>query len=357
MKTVEIKLPFKLKRSVLALGTQTKNTLCFAIGSKAWVSPAHNDLSAPKDLAAFEKDAGFFLKKNPKIIAYDLHPEYQSSKFALSQSAKYRLTPLQHHHAHIASCMAENGLRNQKVIGVAFDGTGLGVDNTLWGAEFLLSDYNKFTRRAHLKEIPLVGGERAILEPVRLLAAWLDFDKAIDKKQILKKIYLSGINSPLASSMGRLFDAAASLILGKSKAGFEAELAIELEKSAAKDNFKTAGYKFKIIKSKGGYILDPSGIFRRIAGDIKAKKQPGSIAKSFHQGVADVITATALILRKESGINKVVLSGGVFQNKLLLKMSLDSLGKESFRVFTHKYVSCNDSGVSLGQAVIAGFRS
>jgi hydrogenase maturation protein HypF len=354
MKTVEIKLPFKLKKAVLALGSQTKNTVCFAENNRAWVSPVHKDLSEPRDLSAFEKDVKYFLRGKPKIIAYDLHPEYQSSRLALLLSAKHRIKPVQHHHAHIASCMIENGLKNQKIIGVAFDGTGLGVDNTLWGAEFLLCDYNKFLRAAHLKEIPLVGGERAILEPVRLLAAWLDFDKAIDKKQIFKKIYHSGINSPLCSSMGRLFDAAASLILRKRKASFEAELALELEKSAAKDNSKTLGYKFKIIKSKDGCILDPSNIFRRITRDMKAKNKPGNIARSFHQSVAGAIVNTCLVLREDHGVNKVVLSGGVFQNKLLMKMSLDSLSGKGFQVFTHKYLSCNDSGISLGQAVVAG---
>jgi len=356
MKTIAIKLPFKLRKAVLALGPQSKNTVCFAIGNKAWVSPVHNDLNEPQGLSDFERDVKYFLRSQPKIIAYDFHPEYQSSRLALSLSAKYHLTPVQHHHAHIASCMAENGLKNQKVIGVAFDGTGLGADNTIWGAEFLLCDYNKFLRRAHLKEIPLVGGEKAILEPIRLACAWLNFDQSLDKKQMLKKIYLSGINSPLASSMGRLFDAAASLILRKKKAGFEAELAIELEKLAAKNNLKTLNYKFKVTKFRDGYILDPSNIFKQIIKDLKAKKPLGNIAASFHQSVADAIVNTCLILRKESRINKVALSGGVFQNKLLLKMSLDLLYKEGFKVFTHKHLSCNDSSISLGQAVVAGYR-
>ena len=356
MKTIEIKLPFKLKKAVLALGSQTKNTVCFAKDNKVWISPVQKDLSAPKDLSAFEKEAEYFLKKKPEVIACDLHHEYQSTRLALSLSPKYRLASVQHHHAHIASCMAENGLKNQKVIGVAFDGTGLGADNTIWGAEFLLCDYNKFSRRAHLKEIPLVGGERAILEPARVACAWLNFDQSLDKKQILKKIYLSGINSPLASSMGRLFDAAASLILGRKKTSFEAELAIELENLAAKSNLKNLNYKFRIIKTKGGYILDPSGIFRGIVRDLKAKKPEENIAGSFHKSVADVIARACSILKKESGVNKVILTGGVFQNKLLLKMSLDLLHKKGFKVFTHRYLSCNDSGISLGQAVIAGHR-
>ena len=357
MKTIEIDLPFKLKKAVLALGGQTKNTVCFAKDDTAYISPVHASLSAPQDLSAFEKDAKYFLRRHPEVIAYDLHPEYQSTKFALQLAAcSLQLTAIQHHHAHIASCMAENGLKNQKVIGVAFEGTGLGADNTIWGAEFLLCDYSRFIRRAHLKEIPLVGGERAILEPSRLVAAWFNFDKSVDKKEILKRIHQSGINSPLASSMGRLFDAAASLILGRTRARFEAELAIELEKLAGKFRPVNSGYRFKITKSKNGYILDPSNIFCRIIRDLKAKKSQGSIARRFQKSVAEMILRVCLILRRESRINKVVLSGGVFQNKILLNESLDLLYKKGFKVFTHQYLSCNDSAISLGQAVIGGYK-
>ncbi len=364
MKTLKIKLPFKLKKTVLALGSQTKNTICFAKDGCAYISPIHADLSLPKDLVAFERDAKYLLKKHPEVIACDLHPEYQSTKFALSLSTIHHPPstirhPLlvQHHHAHIAACMAENGLKNQKVIGVAFDGTGLGADDTIWGAEFLLCDYKKFSRRAHLKEIPLVGGERSILEPWRILAAWLNFSKSVDKKQLLSKIYKSGINSPLASSMGRLFDAVGSLVLGKREAKFEAELAIALEKLAAKNNLCAPGYKFSISKDKNGYILDPANIFKQIIRDLKAKMPREKIAWSFHQAVAGVILKIALILRREHRLNKIALSGGVFQNKILLKMSADLLSKEGFQVFRHKYLSSNDSCISLGQAVIAGLRS
>ncbi|MDO8661684.1 MAG: hypothetical protein Q7K98_00465 [Candidatus Omnitrophota bacterium] len=365
MKTLEVRLPFKLKNTVLALGGQAKNTICFARGDGAYLSPLHADLSRPKDLAAFEKDAKHFLKKHPKIIACDLHPEYQSTKFSESLPVKYYILHVQHHHAHIASCMAENGLENQKIIGLAFDGTGLGTDNTIWGAEVLLCDYQKFSRLAHLKEIPLVGGERAIFEPWRTLAAWLNFDQSVDKKQILNKIYKSGINSPLASSMGRLFDAAGSLVLGKRKAAFEAELAIELEKLA---EASTAGDTFQQIvnarrkvspavirKDKGGYILDPTNILKQIIKDLKLKISREKIAWRFHQGVAEMMVKIALILRKEHRTNKIALSGGVFQNKVLLKMSSGLLNKEGFQVFTHQYLPCNDAGISLGQAVIAGY--
>lgn len=362
----KIPLPFKVKRPVLALGSQAKNTLCFAQGKFAYLSRVHPDLNNPQDFLSFEQDVRRFIKKNPKIIAYDLHPEYQSSKYALSLATRYSLFTTQHHHSHIASCMADNGLKNQKVIGVAFDGTGLGTDNTLWGAEFLLCNYKSFIRRAHLKEIPLLGGEKAILEPVRLGLAWLyplykegsfNFIKGISRKKarVLKQMYLSGFNSPLASSMGRLFDAAASLILEKGEANFEAELAMKLEKLAMNHELSTMDYNFKLCKEKDQYILDPLPIFKEIIKDLRAKEPKEKIAHRFHSAVAEMVKRVCLILRKENRINKVVLSGGVFQNKLLLRLTLDLLYKEGFRVFTHKNLSCNDSGISLGQAVIANF--
>jgi hydrogenase maturation protein HypF len=273
--------------------------------------------------------------------------------------------------------MAENGLKNQKVIGVAFDGTGLGSDNTLWGAEFLICDYKNFVRRAHLKEIPLLGGEKAILQPFRLVVAWLysiykdrfsnfniDFIKRLDTKNwpVLKKMLLSGFNSPLTSSMGRLFDAVASLVLVKQKANFEAELAIELEKlavsfqlSALSHQSSAVSYQIKISKHKHKYILDPALMFKGIIEDLKRRAPKEKIAYQFHLAVARMIARTSQILRKNSGINKLVLSGGVFQNKLLLRLSLDLLYKQDFKVYTHKNLACNDSSISLGQALIADF--
>jgi len=251
---------------------------------------------------------------------------------------------------------------------VAFDGTGLGSDNHLWGAEFLVCNYRDFKRVGHLKEIPLLGGERAILEPSRVAAAWLyliykdkflnlglDWIKETDKEKwrVLKNMYLSGFNSPLASSMGRLFDAVGSLVLGKTKVNFEAELAIELEKLATRYSLLSTRYSFEIIRHKEGYILDPVPLFQQIILDLKAKEPQEKIAYGFHLTVAQMIKKTCLILKKENKINKVVLSGGVFQNNLLLCLALDLLYKEDFEVFTHKELSCNDSGISLGQAIIA----
>jgi hydrogenase maturation protein HypF len=370
MEPRKIKLFFTAKRPILAMGSHTKNTICFVKDNYAYLSPVHQDLNDPKDFLRFQIDAKYFLGKKPGIIAYDLHPEYQSTKYALSLPATYYLLPVQHHHAHIASCMLENGLRNQRVIGVAFDGTGLGPDNRLWGAEFLICDYKDFKRRAHLREVPLLGAEKAILEPWRLAAVWLylaykekfldldiNFVKGINKKKwrVLEKMYLSGFNSPLASSAGRLFDAAASLILEKYKANFEAELAMELEKIALRYTLNAIRYKFKMIKNKDEYILDPLPMFKQIVADLKSKEPRAKIAYRFHLTLAQMIKESCLILRKENKINKVVLSGGVFQNNLLLCLSLDLLYQERFEVVTHKQLSCNDSCISLGQAVIAKF--
>jgi len=365
-----INIPLKIKSSVLALGSQTKNTICFVKGNTAFVSKVHTDLSNPQEFLRFEKDVQHCLKKNPKIITHDLHPEYQSTKYALEFLAlSFKLLAVQHHHAHIAGCMAENGLKNQKVIGVVFDGTGLGSDNNLWGAEFLICDYKSFTRKAHLKEIPLLGGEKAIQEPFRLTAAWLyyiygdkfldlniDFTNKLDKRKwvVLKQMLLSGVNSPLASSMGRLFDSAASLVLAKPKVSFEAELAIELEKLAVSCQPLPISYKFKIIKRQNGLLLDPALTFKGIIRDLKSGEQKAKIAYKFHVTVAQMINKTCCILRQNTGIKRIVLSGGVFQNKLLLKLSSDLLYKYNFKVYTHKKLTCNDAGISLGQAIVAG---
>ena len=377
--TQKIRLPFKIKKAVLALGAQAKNTLCFAEGDTAYISRLHQDLSSPKDLSDFENDVEQFLKKKPAYIACDLHPDYASTKYArqLRDTHDARRTTndgirtIQHHHAHIASCMADNGLKNQRVIGVAFDGTGLGSDNTLWGAEFLICDYKKFQRSAHLKIIPLLGGEAAVREPWRMAAAWLyaayprefarlgiGFIRGMDKSKwgVLRKMYTSGFNSLPASSMGRLFDAAASIILEDHHAHSEAALAIKLEIAARAAAPKQKFYHFKIIKKNGGYIIDPVGVFKEIVADIKNHRPKEAMAYSFHLGIAVMLKNTCLVLRRKHKISRVALSGGVFQNSLLLRLGSALLYKEGFEVLTHKKLSCNDSGVSLGQAVIAGLR-
>lgn len=378
MKTREIKLPFKFKKPVLALGAHTKNTVCFAYGSSAYLSSVHQDLAQPEDFLSFRRVVKHFLKDKPRLIAYDLHPGYQSSRYALNlPRGTHRLIGVQHHHAHLAACMVENGLKRQQVIGVAFDGTGLGLDGQLWGAEFFAPcTYRAFRRKAHLKAVPLLGAEQAISEPWRVVAAWLyaiykdgflnldlPFVKAMDKKKwlVLKHMYTTGFNSPLTSSMGRLFDAAASLILSRLKVSSQAGLPRAMEEMAERyaDASGSAhpgakrGDVFSITSTKGMYLIDPAAFFRQVVLSLKEKNPVGEIAYDFHHAVAKVVEKTCSILRRESGINRVALSGGVFQNNLLLRLSLELLYKEGFEVFTHRSLSCSDSCISLGQAAAA----
>ena len=351
MKSKVISLPFKVKKPVLGLGSQLKNTLCFMKGSRAFLSRIHPDLSSPQDLADFDREAVLFLGKKPKAIACDLHPGYSSSQY-IPQALK-----VQHHHAHIASCMAENMVKSGKVIGVAFDGTGLGDEGSIWGAEFLVCSYKSYKRAAHLKEVPLVGGEAAILEPWRLVCAWLGFPAKLDKSGKLKKAYLSRINAPLASSMGRLFDAAGSIILNKRSVNLEAELAIRLEEKASRFKGNAEAYKFGFSRRKGMYIIDPLPALKQIILDLAQGRPKENTAYRFHLTVASMISRACLAIRRESGVNKVAISGGVFQNKLLLRLASDLLYKEGFKVLTHRQLSCNDSCVSLGQAAVAHFNS
>jgi hydrogenase maturation protein HypF len=379
MKFKKISLPFRVKKPILALGSQTKNTVCFAKDNFAYLSAIHADLNRPGDLFDFEKTVKYFLKQRPKIIAYDLHPEYQSSRYAQDfLPSAYNLIPIQHHHAHIASCMIDNRLNNRKVIGVAFDGTGLGDDENLWGGEFFLCDYSHYERKAHLKYVPLIGAEQAIWQPWRVAAFWLYliykdklFDsgiglvKKIDKKKwsMLKKINDSRFNSPLTSSMGRFFDAVASLVFNKIKVRFEAEAAIELEEKAAlfipreigRRRKQRESYQFKIISHEGKYVIDPAPAIREIVLDLKNGQTREAIAYRFHFTIAEMIKKICLSLRKQTRINEVVLSGGVFQNKVLLRLSLDLLYKQDFRVFAAKELPSGDSAVALGQAAIANF--
>ena len=330
----------------------------------------------------------------PRIIAYDKHPEYFSTKYILSLSKlsktknahpvrnttlpKYiakisngaRLIPVQHHHAHIASCMLENKLKNQKVIGVAFDGTGFGDDSTLWGAEFLVADYHDFRRAAHLRYIPLLGGEKAIMQPWRVVSAWLylafgkdfldldlDFCRQIRKRDwvILEKMWKQQFNAPLASSFGRLFDAVAALILGIHKVSFEAEAAIRLERVACDYKYRAIRYRFKIKKNEQVFVIDPTPTFRGIVADLINKRKKEAIAAGFHLTVAQMIRASCLKIREATRINTVILTGGVFQNKVLLKLSLDLLNQDRFRTVIHKILPCSDMGISLGQAAIAAY--
>ena len=360
MEFKKISLGVTIRKPVLALGSDVKNTVCYAYGNTAFVSDVTGDLKEPAAFKRFEnivKSIPRRFKAAPRLIACDLHPEYFSSKYARNYFSPARVINVQHHHAHICSCMADNGLTGKKVIGIAFDGTGFGSDGTFWGAEFLVCDYSAFERRAHLKPIPLAGGERAILEPWRLLFAWTGDVYKVDrrKQEAVKEMINSGYNSPLASSMGRLFDAVGALVLKKYKVSHEAEGAIALEKCVPDAvSFAERPYHFRINKKNNVYVIDPATMFEEIIVDIKNKRPAGIVSYRFHSTGAAMIQKMCLLLRKETGINKSVLSGGVFQNKILMALSIDLLRSEGFEVLIHNKLPCSDAGISLGQAVIAG---
>lgn len=375
MHFLKIGLPFKIKKPILAVGADIKNSLCFAYNRSAFISEVINDLERISNFNRFRKKITSIPKHfglSPKIVAYDIHPEYFSTKYIsnLAKREKIRLVPIQHHHAHIASCMIENKLKDQRVIGVAFDGTGFGNDHTLWGAEFLIADYHNFKRAAHLRYIPLLGGRKAIYEPWRVASAWLylafgnnfldldlDFLKRVNKKDwnILRKMWEQNFNAPPASSIGRLFDAVAGIVLGIRRVEFEAEAAINLERIASGYKSCTRSYQFKIKRFGQIFVIDPVLTFKGIVADLKNECTKEEIAACFHLTLAQMIRRVCLKIRDNSKINTVVLAGGVFQNKILLKLSLDLLEKAKFRVLTHIILPCSDASISLGQAAIAGY--
>ncbi len=374
-----IDLEFEMPQ-VLACGGELKNTFCLTRGRYAFLSQHIGDLKNWENLRFYERCLEHFKRLfsiEPEIIAHDLHPEYLSTKYAvqLKHDMRYaicdmRLIGIQHHHAHIVSCMVDNGVKG-KVIGVAFDGTGYGTDGKIWGGEFLIADYQDFERMAHLKYIPLPGGNRTIEEPYRMAISYLhrtldrdfqklklDFDRRWNKNkvQILLKMIDKGINSPLASSMGRLFDAVSSLIGICDISSYEAQAAIELQQEAEKvtgSKLRVPGYQFEMEEEKGIFIINPEPIILGIVEDLKKKVARPIIAAKFHNTVAEFTLDICRCLKKKTGVDRVALSGGVFQNRLLLKKILERLRENSFTCYTHSKVPTNDGGISLGQAVIA----
>lgn len=360
---------------ILALGGQLKNTFCLAQKNQVIISHHIGDLENLSALTSFEEGIEHFLNlfhTYPKILACDLHPEYISTKFAQEYKKKLgggaQLIPVQHHHAHIASLMIEQGIKDT-LIGVSFDGTGLGSDGKIWGGEFLIANFSSFSRAAHLKEIPLPGGEQAIKEPWRMALSYLkasygkDFYPPVHrwlkriephKVSLVNSLIEKKINSPLTSSMGRLFDAVASIIGLRDEVNYEAQAAIELEMLA--DSQENRDYPFEIFPKGEELIIDAGPLIRAVVDDLNEGKRRGIIAARFHNSVSSIILKTCQLLREKRGLNRVALSGGVFQNMFLLERVFPLLKKAGFKTYTHQYVPANDGGISLGQAVIAHCR-
>jgi hydrogenase maturation protein HypF len=408
-------VPGGFPRQVLACGAELKNTFCLAKERHAFVSHHIGDLENVETLRSFTEGIEHFRRLfdvDPRVVAYDLHPEYLSTKYALDRAqTDVELVGVQHHHAHVASCLADNGWPagpgaggSARVIGVAFDGTGYGTDGTLWGGEFLIADYAGFERAGHLAPVPLPGGQAAIRQPWRMAAAYLDGLDGLDglagldgldrqgpaSLDVMRRnsaqwaavvaMARKGVNAPLTSSAGRLFDAVAALLGVRDAINYEGQAAIELEQLA--DPAERGAYRAAIDAENPGthaghertaapaaeaaagpapeagrpFHVRGADLVRAAADDLAAGVPPAVIAARFHNGVAAVVAAACLRIRERHALTTVALSGGVFQNMLLLNQVVTRLESRGFTVLTHSRVPCNDGGISLGQAVIAAAR-
>ncbi len=363
-------LPVQLPTTVvptLACGTELKNTFCLVRDQYAFVSHHIGDLENQETLSAFEDAIRHYeniFRIKPEILAADMHPDYLASRYAHRRASEENLplVEIQHHHAHIVSCMADNGLKPQDtVIGLAFDGTGYGTDGAIWGGELLLANWESFERVYHLEYMPLPGGDAAVRKPARmalslLLQAGIDpdsfpfpFHQALDpdERSAVANQVRTGFNSPKTSSLGRLFDGVAALIGLHQQISYEAQNAIALETIA--DPEEQSCYDFPI---EDGQIL-VSPVIRAIVEDLKQNVAPASISARFHNGLTDCAVTVSNQVRSQTSLRQVVLSGGVWQNKTLIKQTIDALNASGFEVFWPHKLPTNDGGVSLGQALVA----
>ncbi len=350
---------------ILACGPELKNTFCLTHARHAILSQHIGDLENYETLCFFEETLANLKKLfrvEPRLIAYDLHPRYLSTQYAMEQHDLQKIG-VQHHHAHIASCMAENGL-SEKVIGVALDGTGYGTDGQIWGGEFLIADFETFERRAHLRYVPLAGGDAAVRQPWRAALSYLretyggelpgdlPLWKAVPERErlLVGKMLERGINTVATSSCGRLFDAVASVLGLRHEINFEAQAAIELE-MAAREGVGGV-YPFQ-IEFTDPWQIDVRPMVKSIVSEMQDGEMPGVIAARFHNTLGEIVAEVCRELRERERLNKVCLSGGSFQNMFLLQRTISSLSEYGFEVYLHKKVPPNDGGISLGQAVIA----
>ncbi|MBE9376018.1 carbamoyltransferase HypF [Saccharopolyspora sp. HNM0983] len=362
-----LRVPWEFPEPVLACGGELKNTFCLAEGNRAFLSHHIGDLENLETLRSFTDGIEHFQRLfeiEPQLVAHDLHPEYLSTKHARGLPGA-QLVGVQHHHAHIASCLADNGSRGP-VIGVAFDGTGYGTDGSMWGGEFLIADLAGFDRVGHLEQFRLPGGAAAIRHPWRTAAAVLHvaFDgdppqdlavlrRNADTWPTVQTLLRSGLNSPVTSSAGRLFDAVAAITGVRDAVSCEGQAAVELEQAA--DPAHRGTYRVPI---NGSDVLRPAtaDLVRGVVADVRSGVALPVISARFHNGIADAITDTCLQLSERTGIGEIALSGGVFANQVLLHRTVQRLAESGLQVLTHSRVPCNDGGLSLGQAVVAGAR-
>jgi hydrogenase maturation protein HypF len=354
--------------AILAVGGELKSTVCMTRRAEAFLSQHIGDL---ENASAFEffreaiEHLSRILEIQPSVIVHDLHPDYLSTKWALAQKG-VPLIGVQHHHAHIASCMAENHLKG-RVIGLALDGTGLGTDGCIWGGEVLIAGYESFERAAHLAYVPLPGGAAAIREPWRMAVSYLNhtfgenflaldipFVRELNRKkaELLLRMLAQGVNCPRTSSCGRLFDAVSALIGIRREVTYEAQAAVELE-MAARASRDTSGYPLAIRRGVAPWQIDTTLLFAAIIEDLRRGLSAGTISRRFHNGLVDTFGRLACLLGQEYSIYRICLSGGTFNNTLLRESLIRRLESDQFEVFTHSKVPAGDGGLSLGQALVA----
>jgi hydrogenase maturation protein HypF len=354
------------ERPVLACGGHLKNTFCIGLGDTAYLGPHIGDLEGLATVEAFEEAverAERFLRVRPEILAHDLHPLYASTRYAQDRPEPVKIA-VQHHHAHVASGMAENGLEGP-VLGVAFDGTGFGTDGTAWGGEILLTRFGRFERVGTLRPIPLPGAEKAIREVWRIAAALLDdaFDGEppfetfplfreipLDRLGLVCRMAERRIQSPLARGVGRYFDALGSLFLARPVSRYEGQVALEWNLAA--DPSERRAYPFELSREDGLSTLDFRPLVRAATADFLAGARPPAISARFHNALANATAALLRAAAEETGRLPVVLTGGCFQNALLTERVLEALGND-FAVYRHGEIPPGDGGLSLGQAMVA----
>jgi len=366
-----IRLNLELKE-ILACGAELKNTFCLTKGTYAFLSQHIGDMENYETFASYQASVEHFqrlFRVNPQAVAYDLHPDYLATRYALelAEAQGLRRVPVQHHHAHVVSCMAENGV-DAEVIGVALDGTGYGTDGHIWGGEFLLADCRRFRRLGHLKYVPLPGGDVATKRPYRIavshllsafgeealdlpLELWAQIGEA--ELALVRRMMAAKVNCPLTSSCGRLFDAVSALLGVRGVVNYEGQAAIELEMLAAEGVDEVYDWS---RPSSYPIIIDPAPVLRGVVSDLRRGVDRAVISARFHNTIADTIVSVSRATRERTGINRVALSGGVFQNMYLLGRTLDELERQGFEALIHHQVPANDGGIALGQAVIANAR-
>jgi hydrogenase maturation protein HypF len=375
-----VPLPLECPAPILAVGGQLKGTFALGRGRHGFLSHHLGDLDHYDAYRAFVKDIALYQRLfavAPEVIAHDLHPDYASTRYALDRArarpggqSPSRLVAVQHHHAHLSSCMAENALAGP-VIGVTFDGTGFGTDGTVWGGEFLIGDYRHFRRAAHLRCVGMPGGEQAVREPWRMAVAHLrDAGEGTSSLKgrltalalrTVETMLEKGFNTPRTSSAGRLFDAVAALAGVRERAAYEGQAAVELEWLAA-GVAPDEGYPFEVAATPAGnpagatFVVDTRPLIRAVAADAARRTEAARIARRFHAAVVEIIAAVCGRLRATTGCTTVVLSGGVFLNALLSSEVSARLAGAGFRVYRHRLVPPNDGGLSLGQLAVAAAR-